>query len=139
MKYKAIILLTIIALILTILFADIFSIYHIGSIPTFLTILYLVSIFSLFEYLLITISYIIKKVIKKEKLTLKKISSLILIFIALLLTLIFLIVLDTDYLNWYANSSPFYLNVIIRSFQFILPSIILIIISIVLTKNNSNS
>lgn len=136
MKYKAIILLTIIALILTILFADIFSIYHIGSIPTFLTILYLISIFSLFEYLLITISYITKKVIKKEKLTLKKISSLILIFIALLLTLIFLIVLDIDYLNWYANSSPFYLNVIIRSFQFILPSIILIIISIVLTKNN---
>lgn len=135
MKNITIIILTIITLILTFIFAEIFSIYHFGSIPTLLTLLYLISIFSIFEYLSISLTYIIRKIIKKEKLCFKKIIGLILFFIALLLLLIFLIVLDFDYLNWYAYSSPFYLNVIYRSIEFLVPSIALTIFGILLIKN----
>lgn len=71
MKKRAIIILSIITLILTIIFAEIFSIYHFGNVPTLLTSLNLISIyviFAIFEYLLITITYVIRKLIKKEKL-----------------------------------------------------------------------
>ncbi|MGN1338560.1 MAG: hypothetical protein ACI4WW_08825 [Candidatus Coprovivens sp.] len=134
MKKGTIIILSIITLILTFIFAEIFSIYHFGSVPTLLTSLYLISIFAIFEYLSISITYIVRKLIKKEKLETKKIIVLILLFVALLLALLYLVVLDIDYLNWYMNSSPFYLNVIVRSVEFLLPSIVLIIIGIFLMK-----
>lgn len=131
---KIILILSITSLIITFIFAEIFSIYHFGSMPTLLTSLYLISIFSIFEYLLITITYVIRKIIKKEKIEVKKIIGLILLFAALLLILLFLIVINIDYLNWYVYSSPFYINVIARSIEFILPSIILIVISIILLR-----
>lgn len=135
MKKRIIIILSLVMLVLTFIFAEIFSIYHFGSVPTLLTTLYLISIFSIFEYLSISLTYVIRKIIKKEKIGLKKISGLILLFIALLLVLIFLIVLDFDYLNWYAYSSPFYLNVIYRSIEFLVPSIALTVFGILLIKN----
>lgn len=69
---------------------------------------------------------------KKTKLSIKEIIGRILLFVALLLVLIFLVVLHIDWLQWYAYSSPFYLDVIYRSVEFLIPSIILIVISIVL-------
>ena len=134
MKKGTIIILSIITLVLTFIFAEIFSIYHFSSAPTLLTSLYIISIFAIFEYLSISITYIVRKLIKKEKLETKKIIGLILLFVALLLALLYLVVLDVDYLHWYMNSSPFYLNVIVRSVEFLLPSIVLIIIGIFLMK-----
>ena len=134
MKKVTIIILSIIALILTFIFAEIFSIYHIGSVPTLLTSLYLIFIFAILEYLSISITYIIRKMLKKEKLDIKKIIGLVLLFVALLLVLLFLIVINVDYLHWYMYSSPFYLNVIVRSVEFLLPSIVLIVIGILLMK-----
>ena len=45
MKKRTIIILSIIILVLTFIFAEIFSIYHFGNVPTLLTSLYLISIF----------------------------------------------------------------------------------------------
>lgn len=135
MKKVTVFILSIIALAFTFFFAEIFNIYHFGSIPTLLTSLYLISFFSIFDYLTISIIYIIRKMIKKEKLKVKKIIALVLLFIALLLILIFLVVVNIDYLNWYAYSIPFYLNVIYRSIEFLLPSIIFVIISFLLIKS----
>lgn len=61
MKKRTIIILSIIILVLTFIFAEIFSIYHFGNVPTLLTSLYLISIF---EYLSISIIYIVRKLIK---------------------------------------------------------------------------
>ena len=97
----------------------------VSNVPTLLTSLYLISIFAIFEYLSISITYIARKLIKKEKLETKKIIGLILLY---------LVVLDIDYLHWYMNSAPFYLNIIVRSVEFLLPSIILIVIGINLIK-----
>ena len=134
MKKRTIIILSIIILVLTFIFAEIFSIYNFGNVPTLLTSLYLISIFAMFEYLSISITYIVRKLIKKEKLETKKIIGLILLFVALLLILLYLVVLDIDYLHWYMNLAPFYLNVTVRSVEFLLPSIILIVIGINLIK-----
>ena len=46
----------------------------------------------------------------------------------------YLVIVNVDYLNWYMYSSPFYINVIVRSVEFLVPAIILIIISILLFK-----
>ena len=135
MKKKSIVIITIITLIFTFIFAEIFSIYHFGSIPTLLTTSYLISIFSIFEYLLISLTYIIKKRMKKEKIERKKIIGLILLFIALLLILFYIVSLNIDWLNWYAYSSPFYLNVIVKTIDYIIPSIILLIIGSLIIKN----
>lgn len=134
MKKGIIIILTIITLVLTFIFAEIFSIYHFGNAPTLLTSLYLISMFALFEYLSISITYIVSKLIKKEKLEIKKIIGLILLFVALLLVLLFLIVVNADYLNWYFYSSPFYLNIIVRSIEFLLPAAIIIAINVWLLR-----
>ena len=134
MKKRTIIILSIIILVLTFIFAEMFSIYHFGNMPTLLTSLYLIYIFAIFEYLSISITYIVRKLIKKEKLETKKIIGLILLFVALLLILLYLVVLDIEYLHWYMNSTPFYLNVIVRSVNFLLPSIVLIVIGIFLMK-----
>ena len=134
MKKGTILIISIITLILTFVIAEIFSIYHFGSVPTLLTSLYLISIFAMLEYLAISITYIVRRLIKKEKLKIKNIIGLILLFVALLLVLLYLVVLDVDYLHWYMNSAPFYINVIVRSVEFLIPSIILIVIGIILLK-----
>ena len=74
MKKRTIMILSIIILVLSFIFAEIFSIYHFGNVPTLLTSLYLISIFVIFEYLSISITYIVKKLIKKEKNRQKKIK-----------------------------------------------------------------
>lgn len=136
MKIRLVII-SIISLILTFVFAELLSLYHFSSVPTLLTSLYLISMFAIIEYLFISITYIIKKIVKKQKIGVKKIIGLFLLFIALLFILSFLIVVDIDWLNWYVYSSPFYINVIIRSVEFLLPAIILIVISIVLMKKGN--
>ncbi len=98
-----------------------FNIFNIG---------YLIVIFSIIYYILFVIDYLIKKRKIKEKIKFKEIVSLILFFVSLILIGIFILVLDIDYLNWYAYSSPFYINVIVRIIEFIVPSIILMIGSI---------
>lgn len=138
-KTLTIIGITILSLVLTFFFTEIMSIYRFGTIPTLLTTLYLISIFSIIEYLLVSIYYIVKKLIKKEKLNKKIIISLVLLFISLLLILGYVLILDIDYLHWYMYSSPFYLNVIVRSLEFLLPAIILIIISIILIKKSKRN
>ena len=136
MKIRLVII-SIISLILTFVFAELLSLYHFSSVPTLLTSLYLISMFAIIEYLFISITYIIKKIVKKQKIGVKKIIGLFLLFIALLFILSFLIVVDIDWLNWYVYSSPFYINVIIRSVEFLLSAIILIVISIVLMKKGN--
>lgn len=134
MKKRSIIILSIIAVFLTFVFSEIFSIYHFGSVPTLLTSLYLISIFAIFEYLSISITYVIKEIIKKNKIKTIKIIGLILLFLSLLLILWFVVVINIDWLNWYANSTPFYINVIVKMIKYLLPSIVLTVISIVLLK-----
>lgn len=128
---KSILISTLISIVLTFVFSEILSIYHIGTIPTLLTTLYLIAMFLIFEYIFIVASYLIKSI---NKINIKKIIGLILLFISLLLILLFVIIINVDYLNWYQYSSPFYINVIVRSLEMLLPSLILIISSIVLLK-----
>ena len=135
MKKGIILILSAIALIISFVSAELFGIYHFGSLPTLLTSIYLVSIFAIFEHLFISIGYIVRKIIKKEKIEIKNILGLILLLFALLLILSFLIVIELDWLNWYAYSSPFYLNVIYRSIEFLVPSIALTVFGILLIKN----
>ena len=134
MKKRSIIILSIIAVFLTFVFSEIFSIYHFGSVPTLLTSLYLISIFAIFEYLSISITYVLKEIIKKNKIKTLKMIGLILLFLSLLLILWFVVVINIDWLNWYANSTPFYINVIVKMIKYLLPSIVLTVISIVLLK-----
>ena len=136
MKKKSIILCVIIALIITFVFVEVFSLYYFGSIPTLLTTLYLISLFSIFSYILLSGYYIANSKINKKKLGIRKIISFILLFVSLVMILSYLIVLNIDWLHWYMYSSPFYINVIIRSVEFLLPALIFIIISIVLWKKN---
>ena len=134
MKKTLIIIGTIIlSLIITFLFAETFSLYHFGTIPTKLTCIYLISLFSIFEYILLSISYIIRKKIKKERIDIKRIVSLVLFFASLILILGFIFMVDTDWLTYYSmgNSAPFYVFILVRCLEFLLPSIILIILGLV--------
>ena len=128
---KSVLISTLISIVLTFVFSEILSIYHIGTIPTLLTTLYLIAMFLIFEYIFIVASYLIKNI---NKINIKKIIGLILLFISLLLILLFVIIINVDYLNWYQYSSPFYINVIVRSLEMLLPSLILIISSIILLR-----
>ena len=76
MKIRLVII-SIISLILTFVFAELLSLYHFGSIPTLLTSLYLISMFAIIEYLFISITYIIKKIVKKQRISVKKIIGLL--------------------------------------------------------------
>ena len=136
MKKRNILIGTIISIIITFIFAEIFSIYHFGDIPTLLTSLYLMSLFSIFEYILLSLAYIVKKIISKEKIKIKEIIGRILLFIALILILFFVIVINIDWLNWYAYSTPFYINVIVKSVKYLLPAIVLMIVGIYLLRKN---
>lgn len=126
------------SLILIFLLADTFSLYSFGSVPTRLTLIYLVSLFSIFEYLMFSIIYIVNKKIKKEKLEIKKVISIILTFISLILILGFIYTLDIDWLNYYSDSfsAPFYVNVIVRGIEFLIPSVLLIVVSVIMFKKS---
>ena len=134
MKKIGILVGTIISIIITFIFAEIFSLYHFGDVPTLLTTIYLISIFSIFEYILQAGIYIASKKLKKDKLGSKKIIGLILLSIALIMILGFIVILNVDWLNWYQYSSPFYINVIIRSIEILLPAAIIISISVWLLR-----
>lgn len=134
MKY---LICSLIALVLTFFLGEILSIYSFGTIPTLLTSLYLISMFLILDYLLICGVYIISKLVKKEKIGIKKIIGIILIFIFLILVLYYIIVLNIDYLHWYVNSSPFYFNVIFRGIEILLPGIIMFIIGIFLIRKRT--
>ena len=124
----------ILSIIITFVFAEIFSLYHFGSVPTLLTLLYLISLFSIFSYLLLGGCYIVNSKINNKKIGIRRIIGFILLFISLAMILSYLVIVNVDYLNWYMYSSPFYINVIIRSVEFLLPSLILIGISIFLFR-----
>ena len=128
---------SLISLVLTFFLGEILSIYSFGTIPTVLTSLYLISMFLILDYLLICGVYIISKLVKKEKIGIKKIIGLILIFIFLILVLYYIIVLNIDYLHWYVNSSPFYFDVIFRGIEILLPGIIMFIIGIFLIRKRT--
>ena len=134
MKKINILIGTVISLILTFVFTELFSIYHFGDVPTLLTFFYLITIFSVFEYVILILIHIINKLIKKEKIRVKEILGRILLFISLLLVLFLGIVLEVDWLNWYAYSSPFYINVIVKMIKYLLPATILLIIGIKLIR-----
>ena len=134
MKKRLIIILTIIAIIMTFVLSEILSIYHFLTKPTPLTTMYLISILLMLEYLFLTITYVISKLLKKEKIKPKKILGLILLFVAVLLILLYVVVLNFDWLTFYIYSSPFYLTVIGRTIEFLIPAVILIITSIILLK-----
>ena len=134
MKY---LICSLIALVLTFFLGEILSIYSFGTIPTVLTSLYLISMFLILDYLLICGVYIISKLVKKEKIGIKKIIGIILIFIFLILVLYYIIVLNIDYLHWYVNSSPFYFDVIFRGIDILLPGIIMFIIGIFLIRKRT--
>ena len=134
MKKKSIVLCMILSIIITFVFAEIFSLYHFGSVPTLLTLLYLIALFSIFSYLLLGGCYIVSSKINKKKIGVRMIFGFILLFISLAMILSYLVIVNVDYLNWYMYSSPFYINVIVRSVEFLVPAIILIIISILLFK-----
>lgn len=136
MKKRIILIISFLVLVLTFIFAETFSIYHFGSVPTLLTTLYLISLFSIFEYLTFSFIYIIRKLTRKEKIETKKIVCLIMFFLALLLITGCIISIDIDWLNYYStvNSSPFYVCVIVRCVEYLIPSIVLIVISTVLLK-----
>ena len=130
MKKKLIIILSIISFILTLIIGCILSLLKFNIFND----LYLLLIFSIFEYISLVLYYGFSKIKNKEKIKLKKIFGLGLIFLFLLLFLLCVIVLDIDYLNWYMYSSPFYLNIIVRCVEFGLPGIISLIIGIILLK-----
>lgn len=134
MKKRNILIGTIISFVLTFLFTKLFSIYHFGDIPTLLTTYYLITIFSIFEYIVLTLIHVINKLIKKEKISVKEIIGRILLFISLLLVLFLGIVLEFDWLNWYAYSTPFYINVIVKMIKYLIPATILLIIGIKLIR-----
>lgn len=134
MKKRTILLLSIISVILTFVIADVLSVYSFGTVPTVLTSLYLICLFSIIEYIFISSGYIFNKIYNKEKIFIKNIIGIILLFVALILIFLYLIVVNVDYLHWYMYSSPFYINVIVRSVEFLLPSLILVGISIFLFR-----
>lgn len=67
MKKKTFLILSLIALISTFIFAAIFCIYHFYRIPSPLTILSLISIFLTFEYFFLLLSYLVNKFVQKKK------------------------------------------------------------------------
>ncbi len=133
-KILKIIGIIILSLVITFLAAETFSLYHFGNYPTLTTFTYLLFLFGFITYIFFSLNYIITKKIQKEKLGIKKIISIILFFIVLILILTFIIVLNYDFLNYYAiaNSAPIYVFILVRSLEFLLPTIILIIIGLIL-------
>lgn len=134
---RKIILSVIVSILMTFVFAELFSLYSFGTFPTLLTFLYLIFIFSIIEYIILFVFFIIERKRVGKKLSIGEVSGRILLFIALLLILTYFIVLKIDYLNWYMYSSPFYVAVIERSVEFVLPAIVSFLLGLRLLKKNS--
>lgn len=128
----------ILSLLVTFFIGETFSIYHFGNIPTITTISYLMALFCIIEYIFLLIVYIFYKRSKCEKITFKKILGLVLFFIALIMILGFVVILDIDWLNHYLFSSPFYINVIVRSLEFLIPAGVLIIVGSFLLRDSKD-
>ncbi len=126
--------LIVLSFILTMVLADLFSLYHFGDLPTFTTLTYLLFSFSFFTYLFLFLFYIVCKRMKKEKIGVKKIISFLLFFVSMLFLLGFMVVLNLDWLTYYSmgNSSPFSTFVLVRSLEFLLPGILLSIVGVLL-------
>ncbi len=137
MKKKFIILCLVIAFLFTLLFSYVFSIFSFNSFITIRTLLYMVSIFSILSYINIAIYYLVSKKIKKEKISLLKITSMVLFLIAILIVIFLIIGLEIDYLNWYSNSSPFYIHMILKSIEYLVPAIFMVVVGIFLIKNDN--
>ncbi len=59
-------------------------------------------------------------------------------FTSILLIIGFIIRLVADYFTYKVYSSPFYVYIIVRSLEFLLPSIILLIVGNILKSKNIN-
>ena len=128
----------ILSLIITFGLANVFCLYHFGDDFTITTTIYLLYGFIFLNYILFSLIYIIRKKLKNEKIGIKKIFRMLLIFMALIFLLGFIITLNLDWLTYYSNynSSPFYVFILVRALEFLLPAIILIIIDTILVIKN---
>lgn len=70
----------IVSLILTFVLAELLSLYHFGTLPTVLTIIYLISLFCIFEYLILLANFIVNKKKKHQTISHRNIFSMILFF-----------------------------------------------------------
>lgn len=127
---------TIVSLILTFVLAELLSLYHFGTVPTILTIIYLVSLFCIFEYLILTVKFIINKKKNHQTISHKNIFSMVLFFISLLLVLYFIFATNIDWLNYYSkgDSAPFYLTIITNGIKILIPSVISFVLGIFISK-----
>ena len=125
-----------VSLILTFVLAELLSLYHFGTVPTILTIIYLVSLFCIFEYLILTVKFIINKKKNHQTISHKNIFSMILFFISLLLVLYFIFATNIDWLNYYSkgDSAPFYLTIITNGIKILIPSVISFVLGIFISK-----
>ncbi len=129
----------ILSLVMTFTASEFLSLYHFGDKITFTTFTYLLFMFCFITYILLSISYIVSKRIRKEKIGIKKISCILLFFAALILLLCFVVLLNFDWLTYYSNfnSSPFYVFILVRGIEFLVPMVILVVIGIILLKNEN--
>ncbi len=66
----------------------------------------------------------------------KKVIGVVLFCLAIIFVGYFALVLNIDWLGWYANSAPFYVDIIFRGIEFLLPAIICIVTGIVLINKS---
>ena len=137
-KNLMIIVTIIVALIITYCIVNILNIYHFNCVPTMTTLIYIIFILSIMSYLLFFFLYFIWKKRHLEKIKMEQYACIIMCFVALILMLFFLLMVDIDWLSHEAVLSPFYMSIIVRGFQFLLPSAILIVLSLLLIQGNSS-
>ena len=123
----------IVSLILTFVLAELLSLYHFGTLPTVLTI---ISLFCIFEYLILLANFIVNKKKKHQTISHRNIFSMILFFLSLLLVLYFIFTTNIDWLNYYSrgDSAPFYLIIIVNGIKILIPSVISFILGIFISK-----
>ena len=126
----------IVSLILTFVLAELLSLYHFGTFPTVLTIIYLISLFCIFEYLILLANFIVNKKKKHQTISHRNIFSMILFFLSLLLVLYFIFTTNIDWLNYYSrgDSAPFYLTIITNGIKILMPSVISFVLGIFISK-----
>lgn len=126
----------IVSLILTFVLAELLSLYHFGTFPTVLTIIYLISLFCIFEYLILLANFIVNKKKKHQTISHRNIFSMILFFLSLLLVLYFIFTTNIDWLNYYSrgDSAPFYLTIITNGIKILIPSVISFVLGIFISK-----
>ena len=126
----------IVSLILTFVLTELLSLYHFGTVPTTLTIIYLVSLFCIFEYLILAVKFIFNKKKNHQTISHKNIFSMILFFLSLLLVLYFIFATNIGWLNYYSkgDSAPFYLTIITNGIKILMPSVISFVLGIFISK-----